>query len=335
MISYIEQKDHWYSHFYTLPTDERYEMFMNLFEQGVSDDELIKDDFGTISVELKSELINEKQYEKAISMIEKTKESTTTFYEKEFPYLSDFAIEYFLYKKDFAKMQEHLQPFIENPGHGYDMFVPLFDKIRFYQMDELALKLADVLEEPIIESDELIGGAEIDLTDLIFYHVFQEFYQTLGQDKETGSIQQLTDTMKKYNYDEEFFDKQLPIIYDALTSLNEDEAISVFTRDDWANAVQGDSRNALRYLFWSFAVDMLKRGNFHFSLSASIWFPFLDMLSNKKALLEFEFTYKDLEDLISGYMQFFSNKEERGFALTWGIPYIYDFLYDQKLVSKE
>ena len=80
MISYTEHKDQWYEHYDSLPLDGRYEMFLNLLEQDVSDDELIKDDVGNISVDLKSELISEKQYEKAVNLIEKTKESTTKFY---------------------------------------------------------------------------------------------------------------------------------------------------------------------------------------------------------------------------------------------------------------
>ncbi|MGY0691852.1 hypothetical protein ACW2QC_03555 [Virgibacillus sp. FSP13] len=332
MISYIEKKEQWYKHFATLPVDEQYDMFMDLLEQNVPDDELIEDDFGSVFVDLKSDLVKEKQYEKAINLIEKTRESTSKFYQKEFPYSSNFAVEYYLYTKDFDKAHAHLQPFITKPGHGYDMFTPLYDKIRFYQMDELALKLANILHEPIMESSELIVGAESDLTNLIFYNVFQEFYTTSEQNRDMPSYQQLKDTVKKFEFDETLSEGELSEIYHTLTA---DKETPIFTSNEWDKMVQDNPNRAKRNLYWQFAIYMLKRGNFHFSISANIWFSYCKMLLEKESLANFSFQYQDLDELIGRFFGFFSNEEERGFAVLWGIPYIYDFLRDQQLVTNE
>lgn len=231
-------------------------------------------------------------------------------------------------------MQDHLHPFIENPDHGYDLFLPLFDQIHFYQMDELAINLADQLHEPIIESDELIGGAEKELMDIILYHIFQECYQSLEQKKDPYSLQQLKDTVKKFEFDETMIEKDLPEVYQVLADLATGHE-SDLTYNNWTKAVQENSTSAARSLYLSFAVYMLKRGNFHFSLSASIAFPFFDMLLNRKSLLNFNFKYKDIDELIAQFFGFLSNKEAKGFAVSWGIPHIYDFLYNMELVSKD
>ncbi|QQK79634.1 hypothetical protein HUG20_06905 [Salicibibacter cibi] len=324
MIPYTEQKDEWYGNFMQISSDEKYEMIMEVLEQNVPDDELIEDDFGLITVEFKSDLIHDNQYEKAIHMIEKTKESTDKFYQNEFPYLSNFAVEYYLYTKDFDKLHVHLHPFIANPGHVYEMFLPLYEKIRFYQMDELMLKLAEELNEPIQDSDELIPGAESDLIDTIFFNACQEFYQTLD-------TQQLENTLRKYDYNTNFEPEQQ--FLKKIATAGDEEPI--FTRNDWATVVQNNSKDKARSLFWAFAVYMFKKGNFHFSISASIWFPYFNMLARKESLSNFRLQYQDLDELIGKFFGFMSNTEEQGFALLWGIPYIYDFLRDQQLVTEE
>ncbi|MFS0644396.1 hypothetical protein [Siminovitchia sp. 179-K 8D1 HS] len=333
MISY-RQKEQWFDHFSSVSLEESYEMCMNLLDENIPDDELIEDDFGTISVELKSELIQEKQYEKAINLIEKIKSTTTKLYRKEFPYLSEFAVEYYLFKKKYEKANAHLEPFIKNPDHGYDMFLPLFDKIRFYQMDDLAIKLANQLYKPIKESPELIGGAEFDLLDVIFYHIFQELYEKLEKNEEID-IQQLKATFKKYEYDDTFLDKDFPEIYHTLKTMASRNGAAAFTKNEWTHAVHDNAQNAIKTLFWSFAVYMLKRGKFHFSLSTDIWFPFFNMLLERETLQDFKFGYQDVDELTGKFFGFMSNKKERGFALTWGVPYIYDFLFEQELVGRE
>jgi hypothetical protein len=334
MISYIHQKDRWYEHFFSLSTDEKYKMFIEMLNKGVSDNELIEDDFGTVAVEFKGELIYTKKYEEAVDLIEKIKASAPILYQKEFPYLSNFTVEYYLYKDDLENVLVHLEPFLETPDKGYDLFIPLFNKIRFYKKNDLALKIVDAIYEPVAESDKLIGGAELELLDFIFYNLFQDYYTALknGQEPEW---QQIEDTLKNFDYDDAFFESDLPRIQQVLKQTVEGNGEPTFSYDEWKAASEANWTNADRDLFWSFAAYMLKLGDFHFSISNDIWFGFSRVLMKGKSHGDFTFRRHELEEVISNFFGFMSTKEEEGFALLWGIPYIYDFLDDQQLITKE
>lgn len=335
MILYTEQKKQWLRLFSKLPLDKQYEMFIDLLDQNVSDEELIKDDIGSIAVDLKSNLIHNKEYEKAIHLIEMIKEATGTFYQKEFPYLSNFAVEYYLYKNDSDKLHDHLQAFIANPVAGYDMFIPLFDKIMFSQKNQLALKMAEKIYEPVKTSSSLIRGAESEIIDIIFYNAFQEFF--LAEEKNPGAAdtQQLASLLKKYDYKDSFFEELFPGLVQTLTGIATGDKEYRITSDSWRKMVQNNSEDASYSFYWSFAVYMLKTRNIHFSISANIWFPYFVMISRAKQLTSFRFTFDNLNDLTDEYFGFLSNQEEKAYAVTWGIPYIYDFLSNQGLIDAD
>lgn len=331
LISFTEQTDQWFEHFEQLSLDGQYEMFLELLDQQVDDEELLKEEVGEFLVELKGELVRNKQYDKAIQLIEKTKEATDDFYQEEYPYISDFAVEYYLYTRDFSKMHQHLGLFKVYPDYGYDLFLPLFNKIMFFKMDETALDLAEEMITPVIESSELIGGAEIELLDMIFYNAFQVFYLTL-EEEENSDIQALKETLKKYGYDSSFMNKELPNIIQTFQRIVVNDSV---TAEKWRQMTQGNSRDAVRQLYWEFAVYMWKHQHIHFATSAKLWFPFLQMISEKGTLSDFSFSFSDLDELIGKHFYLFSNEEEKGFAIAWGIPKIYDFLYSQHLVDKD
>lgn len=332
MISYTEQKQQWYEQYSRVSLEDQYEMIMELLNQAPPDDELINDDFGAVCVDLKSDLIGEKKYDEAIYIIEKTRETTTKFYQKEFPYLSNFAVEYYLYKGDLKKARVHLQPFIDNPNAGYDLFLPLFNKIRFYKMNDLALNIAQIIYEPIKDSTDLISGAEMELVDMIFYNLFQAFYIALENDQKLD-LQQLEYELKKYDYDKAFFEVELPRIYQMLKKISEINNSPIFTKNEWMASIKENPIKAMRDLYWSFAIYMLKLGDFHFSISQEIWFKFSNLLMKRKSSSDFSFRHQDLEEVVGDFIGFLSNKEEVGFTFLWGIPYIYDFLEEQQLVS--
>ncbi|MED4018495.1 hypothetical protein ACWE42_15080 [Sutcliffiella cohnii] len=335
MISYINQKDDWYKNFFSLSIKEQYDTYISLLDQSVPDDELIRDDFGTIAVDLKSNLINEKKYEEAIFLIEKTKNSTTKFYQKEYPYLSNFAVEYYLYKDDMKNALNHLQGFIDKPHIGYDLFIPLFNKILFYNKHDLALQIAKDIFPQIVHSDDLISGAELELVNMIFFSLFQDYYVAL-KNGQTPDRQQVEATLKNYDYDDAFFESELPKIHKVLHQIVVSNKKPFFTSEEWKGVTQASLKSTLHDLFWSFAVYMLEEYKIHFSTSYNIWFGFSDFLVRNKTNPDFSFQKHELVKGIDQYFEFMSDKEEEeGFALLWGIPYIYDFLDQQQLVSTQ
>ncbi|WKB36957.1 hypothetical protein QS257_09190 [Terrilactibacillus sp. S3-3] len=151
--------------------EQQYSLFINLLND-LSDDELIKEDIGLIAIELKENFIDEKKYLEFADLIDQIKESKPKFFRKEFPYLNYTAVEYYLYQDDLAKVQAYLQPYIDYPDTGYDEFIPLFNALRYYKKNDLVWTLAKQLVEPVINSPEWIGGAELELVNLILHHLF-------------------------------------------------------------------------------------------------------------------------------------------------------------------
>jgi hypothetical protein len=333
MVSYLQEKDQWYQQYAKLDTIGKFKMYMNLLEQSPVEDELIKDDFGAIAVELKSELINEKMYEDTIHLIEKTKDSTLKFYQKEFPYLSNFAVEYYIFKEDWEKAKVHLQSFIDDPDQGFDLFIPLYNTLRFYNKSDLALSIAHDMYKPVKDSSELMSGSELDFQIVIFYQLFQGHYTALknGQDIDFSSTKEI---LLKYGYGDTFFEVELSTIHQVLKKLSEN-GNPIYNREEWKSVLKVDQQSAKRNLFWSFAVYMLKEGNFPFSVSYDIWHTFFEVLQRKKSYTDFSFQRQDLDTVLSDYLGFLSNREEVGVLLLWGIPYIYDFLAAQQLVETE
>lgn len=333
MISYIHKKEQWYKYFSTRSIDEKYKMLFDMLDEHISDNDLIKDSFGDLVVEFKDNLIFRKKFEKAINIIEKIRSSAPVLFQNEFPYLSNFAVEYYLYKDDSKNTLAHLQPFLETPDKGYDLFIPLFNKIRFYKKNDLVLRIVNEILQPIANSPELISGAEIDLVDFTFYNLIQNYYIALKNGQEP-KWQKIEETLKKFDYDDAFFDSELPKIQDSLKQIVDNDETPTFSQDEWNAASQANFTSAFRDLFWPFATYMLKFGDFHFSISQDIWFTFSQLIKKGKSLADFSFHQSDLEDVLGNFFGFLSNKEEIGFALLWGIPYIYDFLSDQHLVTK-
>lgn len=334
MISYQQEKEEWYNVYHQSGLEDQYQMILKVFKMPSIDEELIQDDFGTILLEIQQSLITERKYEEVIKLIEIIKQSAPIFYNKEAVYLNGFVVEYYLYKDDLEKCYTYLQPYKDNLESGYDIFINLFKKIQFYQKDELAIELAKSLVRPVTDSDGLTGGAEIELVDTIFYQTIQEYY--LAQRNEKGETwEKVEDSLKQYNYDEAFFATVLPEIQRTIKQLVRSKEKPFYTQDTWASQVEEEAVKAARDLFWVFAQYMYHENHFSFSMSSKIWFQFFILLNHKKKdpYTDFSFRFRDLTEVVNQYVSFLSFEKASAFAFVWGLPYIYEFLEKEQLVS--
>ncbi|WP_416147297.1 hypothetical protein ACM26V_13825 [Salipaludibacillus sp. HK11] len=184
----MNEKDKWYATYMQVSLEQRYDMMVELLENPPTDDVLITDDIGLPLVDLKADIFREKRFEEGIRLINIVKQNTPNLYTKEAPYLLDSAVEYYLYNNEFDKAKEYLQPFITNPAHGLNMYIPLFNRFLFYGQTNYATYLADSVWEKVMNSDELIGGAELDFVDTIFYQNWQNYYLSRLEGKSDSEI---------------------------------------------------------------------------------------------------------------------------------------------------
>lgn len=334
-ISYIDNSDKWYDHFYQATLDEKFEMFTDLLDNPPADDVLIDDDFGSVFVEAKASFIREKRFDDLVYLIETAKDAIPKFFLKEFPYLCNDVIAYYLYTGNMEKVTSHLQIYLDNPIADVDTFNPIYNKMRYYKHTELALQAANTMALPIKDSDQFISGAEVKLVDTIFYQLFEDYFTALSM-KHKGDWEHIITTLKQYDYHKEMFEIVLPKIKITLDALAEDPGKRLFTNEEWSLAIHENDMDAFRNLYWSLAIHMLHEKQIPFEITADIWFNFTSFMIHKEtSSTDCSFKESELDSYIVKYFQFMSNDEEIGFASLWGLPYIYDFLSDQALVAEE
>lgn len=312
----------------------QFEQIMDLLGQSPTDHMLIEDDFGTVLVETKEELIREKKYEEVLQLVKTTSQVIPTFYAKEFPYLSNFAVEYYLYKREMEKARLHLQPFVQDPATGFDLFIPLLNKIRFYNLNDVAFKLSHDMYQPIADSDRLISGAEDELVEAAFYYLIQEYYVSL-KNGQRPSWDELTATLQQYGYDDYIVKTEFPRFQQNLANLATHNKRVAYNKTEWTEQSQ-EYHNTYRDLFWSFAVYMLEQRDISFDISADIWFQFSKVLYQKKTWSTFSFQLSSLESTVQKTLHpFYSTEDDSAFSLVWGTPFIYDFLREHQLANDE
>lgn len=334
MVSYVEQNDEWYDLFQESSLDDQYTMLIEILESIPNDNQLIEEDFATLVLDVQEGLVRYRQFDELVQLAETAKEKTPNFYAEEGPYVNKWMVEYYLFKNEPENYATYLQVFGENPVKAYDLFLSLLKKIRLYLNEGLEMKLIQETYEPVIHSGKLIDGAEADLEDAVFYRTIQHYYLSLRNGEELSWDDVIT-SLKKYEYEDDLFKEELSHIQSALDRLLQNEGKPFYTVDEWETELLKDPRRTSLDLFWPFAVYMYDYGGFPFSVSHLIWRYYCRLLGSSKieGFTSFSFNYNVLEELLAEMTGFLSFHDEEAFGLLWGLPYVYDFLEKQQLVT--
>jgi hypothetical protein len=290
-------------------------------------------DFGFILVDVWGFLLNNNQIEEALAFIETLQQQQPEFYQAKFQYLDDFLVKYALFQEDEAAVRDATSRFKAHPVESIDPLMAVLDDLVFYQAIDPLDELCRAIYQPVATSNKLIGGSEIEISNLIIFNQFDQLHQRHRQGQ-TVDWQSLKAEGVKFG----FLDK------DSLWDEIQAHLTQPFTVDNnFEQQFKDDQGRILRHLLMEFCRTMRDRHSMSFVCSSLLWQAILDALDAQG-------TPKKQRQVPDGYfaMQqpkldrylgqqlggFLSMRQSRGIAIVWGIPLLYEFLVELGILSE-
>lgn len=327
----LTDPDEWCRIYTELPEDERYDWIMGTLDRTLAPGFFNELQFADYIFELN----DRRDPTKYVTMIRKLRQHPD-FYNEEFQWFEHELSAYYLFLDEVSQVKESLEYYMGAPEQGIDQLIWLMQLLVYYGKTDLAMKCARQTYHQIVGSSALIGGAEEPFGELIFLCVFQQAYLRIkngqgvewdalpaelgrygmGMDKE--ALERNRAAMERLSPGDEI------VLCDGL--LNFDRVASAFARDN----------------MWTFVKQMLDCKQMDFPLGNAIWtgtFQFLmHRKPRKKPVLTweewFDFSDRELETyLVRMAGGFLSTRQAEAFAVLWGLPYVYDFLFDRGVIS--
>jgi len=321
----------WYRAYKKLDDEKKYQYVLETIDCEIPVKFFDNIDFIGIIIHVFDYLKNEKQHEKMIELYDKAyrwKENLDEWF-----YCDKFLINYYLYYNNITEVKKHLDSFLSNPGESLDIFIPIFDKLVYYGHSDLAMDISLHMFDKVKEAHELVAGSEYEFGRIIYMEKLQSIYNDLKRNIPVHR-KAIIEYFEKYGYDIEL---DIDMVMDILSPMND-------KKPDYDNFQKNKSGfSDFSYaLMIKFCRYMLDTKNISFCTSGDIWFialhSFKADLPAKTPKTNFDNVFELDEDKydeeISGRMGFISNKYTCGFAVAWGMIYVYDFLYKYGYISE-
>ncbi|MFD0714126.1 hypothetical protein [Paenibacillus sp. GCM10027626] len=323
----------WFRAYSKLPEGEQYDWIMETLDW-----KLAPDFFETLPfAECIFELAERKDPSKYAALIRKLRYHPD-FHREEFQYFEDELAAYHLFLDEEHKAAESLRYYMEAPVKGIDQLIQLVQLLVYYRKMDLAVECARQTYEEIVASPELLDGAGEPFADLMFMWRFQQAYVHIknGQEVDWRALQQELE-----GYDIVMEDEVLERNRAAVSRLSSEDEILL---SDYPIDERNGSGLFRRDNMWKFVKQMHDRKQMDFPLGEAIWlgaFRFLmERKKRKRSILTWEdwfiFSERELEAYLARMAGgFFSNRQAETFAVLWGMPYVYDFLFERNVISEK
>nr|WP_315196828.1 SEC-C metal-binding domain-containing protein [uncultured Flavobacterium sp.] len=268
-----------------------------------------------------------KKFEEVIDFVKLIKEKHPEIYEETSVYSNCFLIMYFAFHKKIEEVEKVFVDASKNIEDHYDNFLLTFKSLLFYQHTDIVEKAVDSNFEAVSNSENLIEGAEYDLAILKLFNSLEKHYL----ESQTGTVFEKEKVIQEIqNYD---FDS---IALEASITLFEK---GLYDDDLQAKSIQAlfleNKSDAFHILQAQFIKAMQEKG-FRFAVSSKIWELMMRYWNenNEKSKNVFAIETKKFDEfLVNLSGRFFSDNRVEMFAVLWGSVYIYDFLYEKKLIG--
>ena len=317
----------WFKAYKKLDKEKKYQYILETIDCEIPVKFFDNIDFTGFIIHAFEYLKNIKQHEKMIELYDKAyrwKENLDGWF-----YCDKFLIDYYLYCNNITGVKKHLDSFLSNPEESIDIFIPLFDKLVYYGHSDLALDISLHMFDKVKDAHGLITGSESEFGRIIYTEKLQSLYSDLKKNIPVHR-EAIIEYHEKYGYDPE---PDIDMMMDVLSPRND-------RRPDYDDFRKNKSDFSYA-LMLKFCRYMLDTKNVNFSTSGDIWLIALDSFKagspGNAPKTNFDNVFKLDEDKydeeISGRMGFISNKYTCGFAVAWGMVYVYDFLYKHEYIS--
>lgn len=327
----MKPPNEWKSLFYSKPWKEQYDLILETINEELTDEFILELDFPMILLELLHGLRSSNYNDEMYNLICEIKTKKYEFYKEYYDVFDDLLADYYFLKGYDEKIIEGFKNFVEEPTIGIDQFVNKFDKLIFYGYTEAAVNISLQVYSKLNNSQEIIKGVEDEFSNVFFVDNLQKTYKSIKSNEPIDS-QKLNEKLAlcELGLSEDNFN-------DLLEALSENNK----AMDEFNIILKKNASNAMKTLSMEFFKYMLDEKELDFVVSSKIWAEFMRFLSIRKMkykLANEYFTFSDKE-LGSYLLQYFDvqwmDTCELGFAMIWGIPFIYDFLYLKGLITEQ
>lgn len=322
--------EEWWGNYWKMDEDKQFNFLKHAIDLGIIIDSDLEPGLVEAVISLFGNLFRRKKYGQMFELEEFLQSRKVGIPDNDRYYIDFYLLEFHLFNRDAESIKKCLQSFIAVPVESIDLLTPILDKLNYYGYSELAFEVSREVYHRVRNSDRLIGGAGEDFARTVLMNEFQKLYQLNGQTAPVNR-EELYNRLALYDYVE--IDELEP----ALNALLNDTNCSILSYQDFKENKR-DFYHALSISFLKYAFE--EKG-FNFPTACDIWLGAWDCFS-KEAVEEsgsldrfFELDQNNFEEYIYGRFDFLSNKKPHAAAVLWGIPYVYDFLKMNQLISEE
>jgi hypothetical protein len=286
-------------------------------------------DWLEIFEDFKEELFQKDKIDTILSFVEWYKLKYLNEYSEKYEFVERDLCDYFLYKNDVEKLQERIVFIQQNPAQAIDtLTIRLLYQLIYHGYCNLAVSYAETVWKPINESNQLIGFAAYPFINTIYVNQLQKCYEA-----GLNGIYYDQDLLFSQMVDMGFEDDKA-IFNEVLLALDEDLSI-----ENIQDSIKKGKDNHMLVLNIHFLKYMLHTYQIPFVFSEWVWnFIATTKIFGKQKGIEnwFYIDVKTLDKHIASKLDTFlgSNGLEI-FGKVWNLNFVFDFLYQQQLLSSE
>jgi hypothetical protein len=270
-----------------------------------------------------------KQFEKVIAFAKLLKEKHSEIYKEIETYSNDFLINYFAYQNNIEEIKLNFEYISQNIEEYYEDFLSIYRTLLFYQHIDILDTVVDSKIEIIRNSDLIDVESEYDFASFKFFNTLEKHYLK-SQISGVFNKEKMAQELSNYTFDTIRLKESISQFENAF--VNNLDSISILKN------VEKNKSEGLQIIQAQFIQAMLQK-NFHFVVSAKIWglmMRYWTANNNNNSKNYFAVDPEEFQKFIQEISSdFFSNDKAVKYAALWGSVYIYDFLFEKKLIDLE
>jgi hypothetical protein len=332
MSLFLTDFDAWYDEYTAVSPRQQHDRLKEILSQPIDIAYAQEIDLGMLIIELQDSLLNHNQLSEALALIDQLQQHQPTFYQQEFQYFDGFLVQYYLYCNDLPKVTEILARFKANPDQGIDHLIQILEDLQLYGAIAPLVDLCRAVYATVESSRNIMPGTGIEFARIIFIDAVAHIYDRLKQNEPVNWADVATQ-IAPYGYE----------VADAMQAeLTEHLTTDRTTDPVFFTQFQNQRSTTLRHRFFSFCCYMSDRYQISFITTQMIWSSIVDFLEQRdlskkqSATPDAYFTIdpKQLEQyVVRKITGFFSVQQSKGFAILWGLPYLYEFLLSTQIID--
>jgi hypothetical protein len=332
-LSNIEQ---WLEDFDTASEVEKNTLITSALSETLSPKLIEECELGSLVVDFVDVLDDHNLIDDALTLIEKAK-SHNPIYKQEFQYLEVLRIQYYLFKNQLDIIPSLLTQFVQNPLHEIEQLILVTDILKYYGERQILLDFSESIHKKLQQLNEDIYDTQDNFGEVMIIDLIQQAYEQT-QRGETPDWESLSTVFQKLE-----LNKSTLKLSEITKNLTPELGISPAFLNNLPKYLKKQRETDFRTLSIGFSAVMLTQKNMNFVTSQEIWQSVIKLLESEK-VTDFRLKHLDSYFLISaakldkyiGQMisSLFSDQQSQSVVVVWGIPYMYEFLLTQKLISQ-